>query len=54
MAIQYLRRESLRVDLNYKGFALASFKNLPLGWMNVIPGRINNLYPQEWRIRMSV
>jgi NOL1/NOP2/fmu family ribosome biogenesis protein len=54
MAIQYLRRESLRLDLDYKGFALASFKTLPLGWINVIPGRINNLYPPEWRVRMTV
>jgi 16S rRNA C967 or C1407 C5-methylase (RsmB/RsmF family)/NOL1/NOP2/fmu family ribosome biogenesis protein len=52
-ALSYLRRESLRVDVEYKGFALATFKKLHLGWMNVITGRINNLYPQEWRIRMG-
>jgi 16S rRNA C967 or C1407 C5-methylase (RsmB/RsmF family)/NOL1/NOP2/fmu family ribosome biogenesis protein len=51
-ALSYLRRESLRIDVPHKGFALATFQNLNLGWMNVIPGRINNLYPQEWRIRM--
>jgi NOL1/NOP2/sun family putative RNA methylase len=51
-ALSYLRRESLRIDVQHKGFALATFQNLSLGWMNVIPGRINNLYPQEWRIRM--
>lgn len=51
-ALSYLRRESLRIDVQHKGFALATFQNLNLGWMNVIPGRINNLYPQEWRIRM--
>jgi 16S rRNA C967 or C1407 C5-methylase (RsmB/RsmF family)/NOL1/NOP2/fmu family ribosome biogenesis protein len=51
-ALSYLRRESLRIDVQHKGFALASFQNLNLGWMNIIPGRINNLYPQEWRIRM--
>ena len=52
-ALNYLRRESLRMDVNHKGHALAMYGGLPLGWMNVIPGRINNLYPQEWRIRMS-
>jgi 16S rRNA C967 or C1407 C5-methylase (RsmB/RsmF family)/NOL1/NOP2/fmu family ribosome biogenesis protein len=51
-ALSYLRRESLRIDVQHKGFALATFQKLNLGWMNVIPGRINNLYPQEWRIRM--
>jgi len=52
-ALQYLRKETISLDVPHKGFALAVYNNLPLGWMNIIPGRINNLYPQEWRIRMS-
>ena len=51
-ALQYLRKENLRVDQLEKGYALATYKGIPLGWMNIIPGRINNLYPSEWRIRM--
>lgn len=51
-ALRYLRKDAFNLDANYKGFALATFKNIPLGWMNVLPGRVNNLYPAEWRIRM--
>jgi 16S rRNA C967 or C1407 C5-methylase (RsmB/RsmF family)/NOL1/NOP2/fmu family ribosome biogenesis protein len=51
-AIRYLRKDNLTISTDQKGFALATYKNLPIGWMNVLAGRINNLYPSEWRIRM--
>ena len=53
-ALLYLRRDPLTLETIEKGHALATFQNAPLGWMNLLPGRINNLYPQEWRIRMQV
>jgi 16S rRNA C967 or C1407 C5-methylase (RsmB/RsmF family)/NOL1/NOP2/fmu family ribosome biogenesis protein len=52
-ALQYLRREEVKLDGNLRGWALATFKNLPLGWMKVLPNRINNYYPKEWRILKS-
>jgi 16S rRNA (cytosine1407-C5)-methyltransferase len=52
-AISYLKKENLTLDADYRGFVLATFEDLPLGWMNVLPGRVNNLYPSGWRIRMS-
>lgn len=52
-AITFLRKETLILSLEHRGFALVTFNNLPLGWVNVLPGRINNLYPPAWRIRMS-
>lgn len=52
-ALQYLRREEVKLDGNLRGWALATYKDLPLGWMKVLPNRINNYYPKEWRILKS-
>lgn len=52
-ALQYLRREEVKLDGNLKGWTLATYKDLPLGWMKVLPNRINNYYPKEWRILKS-
>ena len=52
-ALQYLRREEVKLDGNLRGWVLATYKNLPLGWMKVLPNRINNYYPKEWRILKS-
>ncbi|MFW2477854.1 MAG: methyltransferase RsmF C-terminal domain-like protein, partial [Sediminibacterium sp.] len=48
-ALQYLRRQDLSVEAP-KGWNLVQFGNLPLGWIKALPNRINNYYPQEWRI----
>ena len=52
LALQYLRKELLSLSLGRKGFALVSFEDIPLGWVNVLESRINNMYPSEWRIRI--
>jgi NOL1/NOP2/fmu family ribosome biogenesis protein len=54
-AIRYLRRDSGPLDLAEaeRGFHLIRFENTALGWINNIGNRYNNLYPQEWRIRMA-
>lgn len=52
-ALQFLRKETLNLSPAHHGFALATFQNLSLGWANVLPNRINNLYPSEWRIRLT-
>lgn len=51
-ALQYLRREALRVEaprgpvtLCYRGFVLGPGKG--------VGNRINNLYPEQWRIRTT-
>jgi hypothetical protein len=51
-ALRYLRRESLPIATGKKGFALITHEQLPLGWVNMLPQRLNNLYPLNWRIRM--
>jgi NOL1/NOP2/fmu family ribosome biogenesis protein len=53
-ALQYLKKETIAVRSGEKGFSLATFNDIPLGWMNLLGGRINNMYPQEWRIRMQI
>jgi 16S rRNA C967 or C1407 C5-methylase (RsmB/RsmF family)/NOL1/NOP2/fmu family ribosome biogenesis protein len=52
-ALRYLRKETLPAVPGKRGFALVLYNQLPLGWVNLLPNRINNLYPSEWRIRMS-
>ena len=49
-ALQYLRRQEIKLDINRTGWALITYLQLPLGWIKVLPNRINNYYPKEWRI----
>ncbi|TKK65985.1 RNA methyltransferase [Ilyomonas limi] len=51
-AIQYLQKKDIAIDTHTltKGWQLAAYCGLPLGWMKVLPNRINNYYPAEWRI----
>ncbi len=52
-ALQYLRKDSISFSSSKKGFALITFEDIPLGWVNVLDNRLNNMYPSEWRIRMK-
>jgi NOL1/NOP2/fmu family ribosome biogenesis protein len=49
-AIQYLRKDELSVTAVHKGWTLVRFEQYNLGWIKVLPNRINNYYPQGWRI----
>lgn len=51
-AISFLRKEAIAVQ-GEKGFTLMTYQGIPLGWGNVLPNRVNNLYPANWRIRMG-
>jgi 16S rRNA C967 or C1407 C5-methylase (RsmB/RsmF family)/NOL1/NOP2/fmu family ribosome biogenesis protein len=53
-ALLYLKRENFNVNSASMGWALASYQGLPLGWMKILPNRINNYLPAEWRIRMDL
>ncbi len=48
-ALQYLRRQDLFVE-SALGWNLVKHCELPLGWAKVLPNRMNNYYPQAWRI----
>lgn len=48
-ALQYIRRKELNLSAP-KGWSLVKYQDLCLGWIKVLPNRINNYYPAEWRI----
>ncbi|PSJ74062.1 RNA methyltransferase [Sphingobacteriales bacterium UPWRP_1] len=52
-AIAYLKKETFNLQYppDLKGWALVSFNRQPLGWVKLMPGRWNNYYPAEWRLR---
>ncbi len=49
-ALQYLRRKDIEVNSNMNGWAVICYSGLSLGLIKILPGRINNYYPKEWRI----
>jgi 16S rRNA C967 or C1407 C5-methylase (RsmB/RsmF family)/NOL1/NOP2/fmu family ribosome biogenesis protein len=54
-AIAYLQRKELRSALvKNKGWQLVTYQGYPLGWVNVLPNRINNYYPKELRILKDI
>jgi 16S rRNA C967 or C1407 C5-methylase (RsmB/RsmF family)/NOL1/NOP2/fmu family ribosome biogenesis protein len=52
-ALSYLRKETINIGEGQKGFALVTYQNQPLGFVNLLSNRVNNLYPANWRIRMA-
>lgn len=50
-AIRYLRRETFEWFDKAKGFQLIKYNGVPIGWINSLGNRFNNLYPIDWRIR---
>ncbi len=50
IALQFLRKQEIKLDTNLKGWVLLTFKNINLGWVKILSNRINNYYPKEWRI----
>jgi 16S rRNA C967 or C1407 C5-methylase (RsmB/RsmF family)/NOL1/NOP2/fmu family ribosome biogenesis protein len=54
-ALCFLKKENLILPTtNLLGWTLATYKNLPIGWLKILPNRFNNYYPQERRIRMTL
>lgn len=52
-ALKYLRRETLVLASDVpKGFAVVAFEGYPLGFVKNLGARANNLYPNEWKIRI--
>ena len=52
-SLRYLRRESLDIASGEKGWVCLRYRGLPLGFAKRLPNRLNNYYPQEWRIRLD-
>jgi len=54
-ALRFLKKETFDVPPDVpRGWVLARFAGLNLGWMKVLPGRMNNYLPPERRIRMDI
>jgi 16S rRNA C967 or C1407 C5-methylase (RsmB/RsmF family)/NOL1/NOP2/fmu family ribosome biogenesis protein len=49
-AIQYLKKEELKLQTDQKGWCLVRYGNACMGWIKILPNRINNYYPKEWRV----
>lgn len=49
-ALQYLRRNDPGIQHSSKGWAIVVYKRYKLGWVKVLTNRINNYYPQAYRI----
>jgi 16S rRNA C967 or C1407 C5-methylase (RsmB/RsmF family)/NOL1/NOP2/fmu family ribosome biogenesis protein len=54
-ALRFLKKETFDLPADApRGWALARFSGLNLGWLKVLPGRMNNYLPAERRIRMDI
>lgn len=54
-ALLFLKKETFDLPPEApKGWALAAYRGLALGWIKVLPNRMNNYLPAERRIRMEV
>lgn len=52
-ALQYLRREEVKIADAPIGWTLVKYEGIALGWVKILPNRVNNYYPQSWRIMKS-
>lgn len=52
-ALQYLRREEVKIPAAQTGWTLVKYMGIALGWVKILPNRINNYYPSAWRILKS-
>ena len=50
IALKYLKREDIKLPEAKTGWTLISFEDHPLGWVKILPNRVNNYYPKELRI----
>ena len=53
-ALKYLAKETIEPRDAERGFALIRYQGNYLGFVNRLGNRLNNLYPPNWRIRMSI
>lgn len=54
-ALRYLKGEALVApETCARGIVLVTFNDVPLGFARNIGNRMNNLYPVNWRIRMTL
>ena len=52
-AVSYIRLEQFRIGGMPRGRVLIRYRGVPLGFVNNLGNRLNNGYPQAWRMRMN-
>jgi len=52
-AIGFLRLDQMQAGTMPAGRVLLTYRDVPLGFVNNLGRRVNNGYPQSWRIRME-
>ena len=53
-ALSYLHCDAIHLEDAPLGIVLLTYNMIPLGFVKNLGSRANNMYPQEWRIRMDV
>lgn len=54
-ALVFLKKETFDIPATApKGWTMVTYSGLPLGWIKILPGRMNNYLPPERRIRMDL
>jgi 16S rRNA C967 or C1407 C5-methylase (RsmB/RsmF family)/NOL1/NOP2/fmu family ribosome biogenesis protein len=53
-ALAYLGRNNFEAVMPVRGWNLLTYKGVNMGFVKNLGNRLNNYYPVEWRIRMSV
>jgi len=49
-AVGYLQKKDMVIDSSVKGWCLVTYKGFYLGWVKLLPNRVNNYYPLRFRI----
>ncbi|RYD77727.1 MAG: RNA methyltransferase, partial [Sphingobacteriales bacterium] len=50
VALDYLRRKDIIVETTMRGWVVIKYEGISLGLIKILPNRINNYYPKDWRI----
>jgi 16S rRNA C967 or C1407 C5-methylase (RsmB/RsmF family)/NOL1/NOP2/fmu family ribosome biogenesis protein len=53
-ALAYLRRDTMSLAESSDGWKLLRYKEVSIGFVKKIGNRVNNYFPTDWRIRMSI
>lgn len=53
-ALHFLKKEAVQTDKGFKGWHVARYQDLALGWGKWMPNRMNNYLPKSHRIRMDI
>jgi 16S rRNA C967 or C1407 C5-methylase (RsmB/RsmF family)/NOL1/NOP2/fmu family ribosome biogenesis protein len=53
-ALRFFKKENLSLPHVPKGWLLARYEGLGLGWVKGLGNRVNNYLPNHWRIRMDI